>query len=485
MTGITTARKFTFDVGFVFASSIASLFIGFLLKIILGRFLAASGLGLYSMAFLLYSIISLIGAFGIPTATVKYVAEYKEKDRLHSFVSCSVINSLILGMSAALVLYFLSNIFANFFDMPELTYLIRILAFALPFLVVNNTLLGMLNGLRNMKSYSFSMVFRRVLVLAFTTCLVVIGWGVQGAVFAVAISEIAISILLLFSSRKLFHFTLRGYIQTTKRLISFSSKLFLAGATHMLDTNIDMLMIGYFLTDKDVGIYAIAIAISRLLLMIPGAMNTITYPMISEYHGKTAHNSVEKTIVKSTKYSFLVLSIIGLILILIGKDIISLLLPSEFLAAFLPLVILVFALMFYGSMVSVGATFAGVDRPDIPFKVNSIAVITNFCLNIVLIPILGIIGAAITTSTTYVMRTVIYFALFSRILNVKVNGLWFMRVLGVIGLMIMAFFVFKTWVNPYLLKSILILAYAGFAYKVLLMKEEREEIKMLSRNLLK
>ena len=83
------------------------------------------------------------------------------------------------------------------------------------------------------------------------------------------------------------------------------------------------------------------------------------------------------------------------------------------------------------------------------------------------------------------MRTVIYFALFSRILNVKVNGLWFMKVLGVIGLMIMAFFVFKTWVNPYLLRSILILAYVGFAYKVLLMKEEREEIKMLSRNLLK
>lgn len=61
MTIAKTKKKFTFDVGLVFASSIVVLILHFFQKPILAR--CPDGLGLFSMAILIAGIIELIAAF--------------------------------------------------------------------------------------------------------------------------------------------------------------------------------------------------------------------------------------------------------------------------------------------------------------------------------------------------------------------------------------------------------------------------------------
>jgi O-antigen/teichoic acid export membrane protein len=468
-----TTRKFAFDVSWVFISQVITLATGFLLSVILGRVLGAAAFGLFTMTLIIYTIASLVGGIGIPSAIVKYVAEFKEnKEKVNIFVSCGVVNSVFFGVITGSVLFVLSGMLANTFNMPELTNSLKIIAFSLPFLVVNNTLLGLLSGLREMKSYSLRTVIRSSLLLSFTVLLVGIGFGIKGAVLALVLSEVGTLFLLIFISKNFFCFVIRDYVKTTKEVVKFGSQLFLASAIWMANTNADKLLVGYFLMDKDVGIYAIAVAITNGLLIIPGAISTVTYPAISEYNGKKQHEAIETLINKSMKYSLIVLSILGLLIVFFSKDIILLLLTPEFLPAITPLAILIFGVIFSGAANSVGAAWTAMGRPDLCFKLNIPVLFVNLGIDVVLIPTLGITGAAIGTATSLSLLTLISFPIYNKIFNVKIDVRRYILSVAVAGLLITIFFIGSELMNYYLLIGILLLVYIIIVIKFLLTKED-------------
>ena len=481
-----TTRKFAFDVSWVFISQVIGLATGFLLSVILGRFLGAAPFGLFTMTLTIYTIASLIGGIGIPAAIVKYVAEYKEdKEKLNIFVSCGIINSTIFGAIIGSVLFALSSVLAGIFNMPELTDLIKIVAFALPFLVVNNTLLGLLNGLREMKSYSLRAVIRSILLLGFTILLVGIGLGIKGAVLALLLSEVGTLVLLIFISRNFFRFVIQDYVKTTRELVKFGSQLFLASAIYMVNTRADMLLVGYFLLDKDVGIYAIAVAFASVFQMIPGAISTVTYPMMSEYNNNGMHQATELLINKTMKYVLIASSIVGILIIFSAHDIIFWLLGPEFLPAVMPLTILIFIMLFFGSLAATGSAFSAAGRPDIAFKLNLMRLVPNIALDILLIPRLGITGAAIATAVSMFIGGILGIHFRYTILKVKLDVKLYPPVLIPIATMIAIFFIFQNWINPYFLAAAMFAIYFVVAIKFLLGSEGRRELREIIRDVLR
>jgi len=74
MVNVNTARKFTFDVGWVFVASIAAMGFGLLIRILLGNYFDASGLGAYAMVLTIWGIVTLTTG-----AIIKFVAECTAK----------------------------------------------------------------------------------------------------------------------------------------------------------------------------------------------------------------------------------------------------------------------------------------------------------------------------------------------------------------------------------------------------------------------
>ena len=58
-------KKFAFDVGITFFASVVTLSLGFVITVLLGRYLGAGDLGLYRMASTIYGIAMLIVAIDI------------------------------------------------------------------------------------------------------------------------------------------------------------------------------------------------------------------------------------------------------------------------------------------------------------------------------------------------------------------------------------------------------------------------------------
>ena len=468
-------KKFAFDVGITFFASVVTLPLSFVITIALGRYLGAGDLGLYQMTSTIYWIAMLGATLGIPSAMIKYVAEFKEdKNKFNQIVSSGVITSLFLGIAFAALFYFSSGIFAGIFNMPGLSGLLKILSLIFPFAAVSVALLGLLNGLRGMKKYATATIIHGILMVIVTVSLIYYGFGVSGAVIGFVLSQIGTCLFLIWVSKDYFEFMFGEYVTTLKKMTRFGVQALGVNSLSTIEMKTDIILIGYLLTATDVGYYSVAISIAGLLLLVPQAIQRITYPATSEYWAKNNHSALNKMIDKSMKYSACILLPLALVFLFFGKEIVVLLFRQEFVYSILPLQILLIGRVIRGStLIPIGASLTGAGRPDLSLKIRAISVATNVGLNVLLIPIFGIVGAAIATATSAILGTMLFLALIIKTLTVKIDFRWYIRAMGMAFIALVFFFGAASLTNPYLAGGAILLIYVAIIFKFLLTAEDK------------
>jgi len=478
-------RKFAFDVGWGLVSSTVTLVIAFLLRIVLARWLGAADLGLYTMVVTIYGFATIVATLGIPVALTKYVAEYKDdRDILLQTTSAALISSIIFGLMVGALIFALSGILAGVFHMPELARLLKILAVVFPFTCILQTLVGLFNGLRQMRTYAYLEISRSLLMILSIVALVWSGFGVEGAVMGLTISFIGACIFGLYLSRSFLHLNLQSLIQNVKKIVLFGSQITGVNALNLVTIQADIILIGYFMADKDVGYYGVAVSLSAFFMLVPHAFQRITYPATSEYWSQNNHQALRIMIDRSMKYSACILLPLGLGLGFFAEEIITILFGQEFIYAALPLCILLIVRVIGGSTSNpVGGSITGAGRPDIVLKLNALSCGINIVLNILLIPRYGITGAAIATTISLLAQAAIYLILMSRILRVRIDIKWYARAMGFACIAIALFLIGIKLINPYIVGGIILCGFIILVFKVFLTKEDRATLGSLARSL--
>jgi O-antigen/teichoic acid export membrane protein len=433
MVNMETGRKFTFDVGWVFLTSIVAMVIGLLIRIILGNYFNAAGLGAYAMVLTIWSIVTLTTGAGAPGALIKYVAECPDdKDTRDSLVSTSILNGFLMGLAATVLFIIIAPWLESIFNIPDLARLLRIASLSFPFVTANNSFVSYLNGIRKMKSYAAFQIYRKGIVIVFTVLFIWMGLGIPGAVWALVMAPLSVTVAQIILQKRYFNPTFLRYKECTKKLYTFGGKLFAANIVITFNSQLAPLLIGFYLLDSDVGIYTVAIMFVAFLNMLPGSIQTITYPAISEYYSKQNYVSMKKMMETTMRFSFVFFSVISLILIFYADDLISLIFPgkSEFLGAVSVFRILAICSVLYGSLISIGAIFTSMGRPDIPLKISCITILINFAFLALLIPmdthlfgfqVGGINGAAIAYSITMFFNVFIHIILIKKMVPIDID----------------------------------------------------------------
>ncbi|MDD3856822.1 MAG: oligosaccharide flippase family protein, partial [Methanoculleus sp.] len=388
-----------------------------------------------------------------------------------------VINALLLGTVAGFVLFLFAGEIAGLFRMPDLTGLIRIIALAMPLSIVNTTLLGLLNGLREMRSYSFRFMIRSLLLIVLVTLFISFGFGAAGAVLALLLTEVGTLVFVILVVRRHFRLSIVSHRETSRKMLAFGSQIFIASAVYQINTYTDTLLIGYMLTEADVGRYAVAIAIARVaFLSVPGSISTVNYPTISEYYSKGLLDSVEAVITKSIRYCLIFLSVTGLILIYLSETIIGFIFGPAYLPAVPAFNILVFGMIVFGAVMSVGSAISAMNRPGLTSKVNILLAGANVCFDVALIPLLGITGAAIGTAGSCTILAVLTLWILHRVFDVRIESAMVIKTFGVVTAFLIAFFLLRGMVHPYVLAVILTGLYGAYIHRILLTPEDKREI---------
>jgi O-antigen/teichoic acid export membrane protein len=398
------------DIQWSFISLATSSIAHLLLRIVLGRELGPSGLGLYTLVFTIYMLGTQFAAFGIETALTKYVAEYKDDYlKINKYVSSGIFGSLISGLITGILLYMASNlisteIFGNF----EMINLLKITAICFPFIAIQKAVQGVLNGFRSMKHFAYLNIGQNTLIVALSIYLVLgLKMGVEGAVFGLVIPTIVIGILSLLYVRNNFVF----YPDMTKIILKdlslFGFYVVLANSIGVINTQIDSLMIGHFMEETYVGYYAIATIFMQGITLMPTAVQRITTPAIATYFGKNDYYSIEKMIKNTILAVFTATLLISICLAVSGKFIIIYLF-KDFLPAYTPMLILLIGYSIYSALISVGGALSSVGKVKIIFKISILCTLINSLLNMVLIPKYGLVGASVATSISLIITSLVH-----------------------------------------------------------------------------
>ncbi len=161
-----------------------------------------------------------------------------------------------------------------------------------------------------------------------------------------------------------------------------------------------------------------------------------------------------------------------------AEDIITLIFGEGFICAVLPLQILIVGTVIIGIAKSIGSFLPSVGRPDLSLKINGTGAIINLILNILLIPFLGISGAALATTISLIVISILTIYLMIQVGQIEINIKPY-ALLSITAIFAIALFMYLNWVNIYLTGFLILGIYIIMIFVFVLTEEDKQIFKSL------
>ena len=387
----------------------------YLYVVLVANKLGASNYGVLSLAFAILSFSSALALLGLDEGVIRYVSFYKgrkdigsAKGTIKTALKTALNTSIVIAVLLIIFSDFISN---NIFNEYDLMNLLIFVAVALPFTVTAQIFLV---SFRAFQKPQYEVMIKELIEksskVIITFILFLFGFRLLGAAagFVLAIILMSIISVIVFNKYILNFFSNKTQEKENKKeLLNYSMPLLLKNFMWFIISWIDILMIGYFKTTSDVGIYNVALPTSSLIIMPAYSIMYLFLPVISQLYGENNMAEIKNVYKKVSKYLLLINIPIFLIIFILSEDIVSLFFGKEYLNAFLPLVILSIGYLSF-SLSDISMNMLSVMKKTKTISaVIFLFALVNAVLNYILIPKYGIIGAATATSSSFVVGTIL------------------------------------------------------------------------------
>ncbi|WP_102275376.1 putative polysaccharide biosynthesis protein [Cytobacillus massiliigabonensis] len=292
------------------SASFISKILGFIYIVPLTVLIGTSGYALYRYAYGPYTIMLSLSTMGIPLAISKLTAKYKQLERediVRKIVKSGMAFMFVTGMTSFLLLYMLAPLLAGIVvdeksdgnTLESVTYVIRVVSFALIIIPPMSLLRGFFQGNDSMGPPAISTVVEQLSRVLFILAGVVVSLklldlsikhAVGVAAFGAFIGGIAGLAVLLFYFWKRKNFLLKSrnevVIQTDisvisifKEIITYSIPFVIMGLSLPLYQNIDTYSINFVLSNYgydgvDPESVNSIIGLAQILVLIPVSITT-------------------------------------------------------------------------------------------------------------------------------------------------------------------------------------------------------------------
>lgn len=174
--------------------------------------------------------------------------------------------------------------------------------------------------------------------------------------------------------------------------------LALLAGTQIVFQNTNLVMLGFWHSPEDLGLFKVAISAANLVLLGLTAINMIMAPTFVKFYTLKDITGLQRKAALSALLGFGAALVCASILILFGKSILAVLFGSAFILAYIPLLILISGQLcsaWFGCAANL-LNMAGHEITSL--KVTAAVFAVNIVLNAILIPAYGIAGAAASTA---------------------------------------------------------------------------------------
>ena len=391
------------------------------LAVLVGNGFGATGTGLFFQALALFTIASQVLRLGTNSAIVKSISEQRAFGRTGEawrtmFIAVTPV--IVLSLMAAVVMSIFSDELASWLGSPgqerELARLLRDLA---PFVVAASVFAVLTTGMRMMRGVvSFTLVqsiflpASRLLAIAAAIALSLDYAGAFLAWMAVVPLWLVVSIAILVRPLLLDWRQRRRAAENwggaTKRFWSFSGSRAVGGTLEILLEWSDVIIVAALASPAAAGVYAVATRAVRAGQVVDRAMRLAVSPTISQMlalsdvaAARDLHTSVTRALILTTWPFYLLLATMG-------PAVLSVFGPG-FEAGAVVLTILAITMMIASASGMLQSVLLQGGRSSWQVYNKSFVLALSIGSNLLLIPLLGILGAAITWSVCVLVDTAI------------------------------------------------------------------------------
>ncbi len=389
------------------------------ITVVLVRQLGRADVGLYAQAFAFLVLLGLLSLSGFRAGLTRFVAVHLVDENLGAVrgtvrigVTVSTVGALALGAALYAIAPWLVH--AAFND-GRLVMPLRYVAMTLPLATFTDAALAATQGYRTMRPYAFvGLIFEPLIRFGLTVALVVAGFGLEGAMTALLLSNLAGAVAAGVALRRLLRPATGRPRYLVRELLGFSMVSWLASLASSGLVWADTILLGIFLSSGQVGIYSVSTRLVMLATLVVPPINASFAPQIANLYHRGRTESLARTYGVATSWIVRLALPAFVALFAFPHDLLRLFGPAYVVGASVTMILAA------GKLVDSATGPCGLmlnqsGRPMLSAIDNIGALVLNIGLNLWLIPRYGILGSAIAWAISLTVVNVV------RVIQVQVT----------------------------------------------------------------
>lgn len=420
----------------IFGSQVLSVPLSLIYISFLTRHLGPSGWG---TVVIFMSIVQFIFSWGInwgSNAIIRFGKEEFIRDgHLRKTFSVRLVFIFIALALSSLLLGLFKNEIIHYSGLPLSMFSIIIVMLFVYTLA--DLLSWILKAVGMMKHFAASSLVRQLSLVIFISLFLFLPFtlSAQVAVIMEIMSYLIVAVFCMFFLKFEYFFPFEIDILYLKKVFVYSWPLILIFLFGYFSDWMDVYFIKHYLSLRYVGIYQAAY---RLMLYINAPLMvlvTLVFPVLMAVKTNNRNDVIVLYMKKIIPQVSLSWSIIVSVMIVASSFMIRLIFGSEFNEAVVPLMTLLLGVGFQVLAVMYASIFSVFDRLHYSTLITVIMCVINFMGDFILIPKIGITGAAVSTAVSYVVSSILYMVVANRIMSVSAHKAVYYPILVVVSFM--------------------------------------------------
>jgi len=393
-------KKFTKDVGIVGLSQLLTILGAIILLPILTKTLGAHGYGIWVQVMVTVSLVVSIVSLGLPFAMVRFIAAEKNKREIQEGFYSIITVTFFAALVVSSLLIMLLGLIANSLFEGE-TSIVKLIAIIIPIWGMHLTCSNYFRAFRQMGRLLIFGILVTLGEVGLIGYLVLTGHGIFSAVLSILIVRVVITFVMLCLIVSEIGIKLPNFSRI-KEYLSFSLPLIPNSLSEWALRSSDRYIISLFLGVVFVGFYSPGYALGSLISVFPGILTYVLVPTLSKLYDEGKINEVKIILKYSLRYILMLAIPFFFGASLLSKPLLNMFSTPEIASqGHLVTPFIALSALFSSAFIVMAQALLLVKKTKIIAFTWGISASANLLLNILIVPYLGILGAAITTLIAY------------------------------------------------------------------------------------
>jgi len=413
----------------------------FLFLPILSRNLGVEIYGIWSQVITAINLILPVVLFALPITFVRFSAGLKDPDKISSNYYTMLFFIILSSVVWVIIFYFLSPFINSTFieTKKPILNIVRISSLLLIAYSLSQFSSNYFRSFQMEKTYSLFQILQSSGVLLLMIIVIRLGYGLFECILSIIIVYAILFIVSQYIIYKEIGFSIPD-LKLLKPFLIFSLPLIPIGLINWVINASDRYVIGYFFQVIEVAKYSAAYTVAMIIQLFYAPFYFLLLPKLTELIESQNFYALNKVIHYSNKLPLLVSipSIIGFYVLY--KEIFSFILGETMDVSNLLIPMISLGYVFYLTGSFYDHILILSKNTKYSLYGNIFAGIINLIGNIILVPLFGIMGAAIMTMLTFLIQMLYFKNISQKYYNIKLN--WNFLWKSILAATIMGIFIY-------------------------------------------